>query len=158
MYDLVIMQSDVWGTISYQEAVTHITGCVHTKKRCPRKNSLSLLIRIQNGIQVRGNKVRWLPRKSAQHYKLNSPDQVGSWYVEHEDRISRQARKHSQIFAPCRSDQHFGRSDGGGNIFWLGSGPSSTIHAMERPQLKCTSKWQCISHTPAAHMDGCTSN
>ena len=48
--------------------------------------------------------------------------------------------------------QHFGRSDGGGGNFWLGSGPSKTIHAILRPQLVWTSKWQCINQTPAHHI------
>lgn len=46
-------------------------------------------------------------------------------------------------------DQQAGRSDGGGGSFWLGSLPSKTTQAIFNPQLKCTSKWQCMNHTPA---------
>ena len=45
-------------------------------------------------------------------------------------------------------NQHFGRSDGGGGSFWLGSFPSWTTHAILKPQLRWTSKWQCINQTP----------
>lgn len=47
--------------------------------------------------------------------------------------------------------QHLGRSDGGGGNFWFGRLPSWTIHAILNPQLKCTSKWQCINQTPIHH-------
>ena len=46
------------------------------------------------------------------------------------------------------NNQHLGRSAGGGGNFWLGSFPSSTIQAILSPQLRWTSKWQCISQTP----------
>jgi hypothetical protein len=49
--------------------------------------------------------------------------------------------------------EQLGRSDGGGGSFWFGRGPSLTSHAMDRPQLKCTSKWQCMIHTPTPHTE-----
>lgn len=48
--------------------------------------------------------------------------------------------------------QHLGRSAGGGGNFWLGWGPSNTIHAILSPQLVWISKWQCINQTPALHI------
>ncbi|GER47235.1 recombinase activating protein 1 [Striga asiatica] len=40
------------------------------------------------------------------------------------------------------------KSAGGGGSFWFGSLPLRTSHAIFNPQLVCTSKWQCINHTP----------
>jgi hypothetical protein len=31
----------------------------------------------------------------------------------------------------------------------LGSFPSKTTQAIFKPQLVCTSRWQCMNHTPA---------
>lgn len=43
---------------------------------------------------------------------------------------------HGQVDASRDKSQHFGRSDGGGDNFWLGSFPSKTIHAILKPQLR----------------------
>jgi len=48
----------------------------------------------------------------------------------------------------CLSSQHLGRSEGGGGNFWLRRFPSWTIHAIFKPQLVCTSRWQCMNQTP----------
>ena len=57
--------------------------------------------------------------------------------------------RHRSMLQRAYHDQHLGVSDGGGGSFWFSSGPSLTSHAMARPQLKCTSKWQCMIQTPA---------
>lgn len=96
--------------------------------------------------------------KIRHHHKMGSStgQSIESVHRPPQNEICTYVRVHCTVKTSadqCRSrsvSQHLGISDGGGGSFWFGSGPSLTSHAIARPQLRCTSKWQCMIHTPAS--------